>query len=91
MAILYLVADAEEAHPPPGSVMCVLEGCVGIPQDHQLTPKYLDLNKNQSLISSYLKQAATEMNPIVVQLEGQMQDYLKEIGEHFSSHRESLR
>jgi hypothetical protein len=94
MAILYSAADAEEtsnetspeeAPSDPDSIVCSLEGCTGIPQDHQLTPQILELSKDQSLLSSYLKQAATERRPIVVPLEGQMQDIMRDIREYILS------
>jgi hypothetical protein len=88
LALLYSVADQELAlrrskspNPTEAGVseptVCILEGSIGIPAGHHLAPEILDLDNDDTCFGPTIRQAMTNMGPVV----GQVDEKLKEMFE----------
>jgi PAS domain-containing protein len=47
------------------SIMCLLEGSIGIPKDHQLAPSKLDVDSDDAWFGSSIRKAAKDLAPVV--------------------------
>jgi PAS domain-containing protein len=80
LALLYSVADqklASERSKSPGvketngtaSTICILEGSLGIPENHKLASDSLDLDNDSNSLISSIRDAMKEMTPVLVQID----------------------
>ena len=90
LALLYSVADQKVASQrskspgvketnAPASTVCVLEGLVGISASHRLASESLDLDHDDTCLTSSIKEAMKEMAPVVVQIEDSWSEMFEDI------------
>lgn len=98
LALLYSIADSHEASwsnpnlshtEVSDSVICVLEGCIGIPRGHQFAAERIKLfgqEQDDSVLSNHLRTALKEVSPVVSNISEKSQDILRTLGK-VSRHR----
>jgi hypothetical protein len=93
IALLYSVADTQEtsrSNPTlnheevSNSIICVLEGCTGLPSDHILIPERVKIaghDEDDTVLSGCLRTALKELIPVEVPIESSSRDILNTLGE----------
>jgi hypothetical protein len=92
LVLLYSVADSKEAlkstTPPKRSlsepIVCVLEGSIGVDQEHELAPSRFILS-DQTWLSPHFQKALDQLSPVVLPGEGKTKDLMDGLGKHFKT------
>ncbi|KAF7859765.1 hypothetical protein EAF04_008844 [Stromatinia cepivora] len=78
LCLLYSVSESSEASNllpstvPSPSMHCVLEGSVGIPEGHPITPSSFDVAYDQNSLTKSFNQAKNEMTTILVPVDSEI-------------------
>lgn len=90
IALLYSVEDtratsksSSEPNPQESSeeVICILEGCVGIPRGHIIAPERLSSDlTDQAVLSGHVRRSLAERTSVVVDIQPRTRELLGELG-----------